>query len=91
MTYGVVDGRDYLRAPYSGRHQYPGYCLGVSPISVPLSLVVQNARLGEREQVLALAEVLKGEYQKQRGYRDLVAIAPQQVEMLLGGMLKGAT
>ena len=66
MNIGITDGRSRLRAPYSWKHGYPGYCIATAPIMVPAKLFVETADKSEREQVLTAAGALKPKYAQQR-------------------------
>ncbi|TFK50405.1 hypothetical protein OE88DRAFT_1712963 [Heliocybe sulcata] len=90
VFYGLVDSRARLAAPWSSREGYPGYCLGMSAIVVPVKLVQSSAAEGEKAQLLKLADAVKQEYAKQKSYPSLLAIEAQEVEMMLAGLRSGA-
>lgn len=86
MNIGITDGRSRLRAPYSWKHGYPGYCIATSPIMVPVKLFVSNAGKTQKEQVLAAAAAMKPKYEQQAAYPALLAMQPQQAEMSITEM-----
>ena len=45
VYYGLIDARACLMAPYNARDAYPGYCLTMFVIQVPLSLCPAAAML----------------------------------------------
>ncbi|EIM79595.1 uncharacterized protein STEHIDRAFT_143167 [Stereum hirsutum FP-91666 SS1] len=91
VFYGLVDSRDRLNSEYSGKGSsaYTGYCLGMSAIQLPVSVVSSSASEGEKAQLLKAAEVIKQEYARQKAYPALLAIEAQQVEMMLSGLRAG--
>jgi hypothetical protein len=88
VFYGLVDCRGRLAVPYSSKEGYPGYCLGMSAIQIPVS--VAETKGGHKEKLLAAAEFLKQEYAKQKAYPSLLAIEPQQVDLMLADVRSGA-
>lgn len=91
VFYGLVDCRDRLNSEYSGKGSsaYTGYCLGMSAIQLPVSVISSSALEGEKAQLLKAAEVIKQEYARQKAYPALLAIEAQQVEMMLSGLRAG--
>lgn len=89
VFYGLADCRSRLSAEYSGKNGYPGYCLGMSPIVVPLSLFTSAAPDGERAQLLQLTSAVKSEYVKQKNYPALLAVIGQEVDMMLAPLRAG--
>jgi hypothetical protein len=93
VYYGLVDTRSRLAAPYNSRDAYPGYCLGMSVIQVPLGLCPTCTSLSAnetRDSLIKVANVVKGQYLRQKAYPSLLAIDGQQVEMMLAGPRSGA-
>ncbi|KAF8583566.1 hypothetical protein K439DRAFT_1653435 [Ramaria rubella] len=92
VYYRLVDGRKSLESPYCTRDGYPGYCLGMSAILVPLSLCPRKSSLSAtetRECLLKLAEVVKAGYSRQKAYPSLLAVGTQQVDLMLAGVRAG--
>ncbi|KAF8581965.1 hypothetical protein K439DRAFT_1653936 [Ramaria rubella] len=92
VFYGLVDARKRLTVPYSARDGYPGYCIAMSAIQVPLHLCPSDPFSSAkelRESMLRIAPVLKTQYLKQKAYPSLLAMSTQQVEMMLAGMRAG--
>ncbi len=85
--YGIVNGRDDLREPYSTRGGYPGICLAMSPLSVPVSKFIGVKDFLSKEVILSTAEIVKAAYLRQKGYKSLISIGAQQVA-LMGGVMK---
>ncbi|KAL6304751.1 hypothetical protein BKA93DRAFT_261703 [Sparassis latifolia] len=86
VFYGLVDGRARLAAPYSGKLGYPGYALGMTAIQVPVSAAVPAASENNRDVLLRLSGIVKDEYAKQRAYESLMAIACQEIDLMMSGM-----
>ncbi|KAF4611797.1 hypothetical protein D9613_003717 [Agrocybe pediades] len=85
--FGLVDarqrlGKDYRTSPLD----YPGYCLGVSSLHIPAKLFHQyDAEKQKKELVFAFAKEVRREYVKQAAFPALLAIEPQQGELMMGG------
>ncbi|KAF8515738.1 hypothetical protein JB92DRAFT_3142760 [Gautieria morchelliformis] len=92
VYYGLVDTRSRLVAPYNSRDAYPGYCLGMSVIQVPLRLCPSSSISKDetRGYLVKVANIVKDQYLKQKAYPSLLAIDGQQVEMMLAGPRSGA-
>jgi len=88
VSYGLVDCRSHLSPAYSGKNGYPGYCLGMSPIVVPLSVLAFGDG-SEKTQLLRLAEAVKSEYVKQKAYSSLLAVVGEQTDLLVAGARAG--
>lgn len=85
VFYGVVDCRSRLSPAYSGKNGYPGYCLGMTPLVVPLSVLTSAAQESEKAQLLHLASAVKPEYMKQKAYPSLLAVMGQEMDTVLTG------
>lgn len=88
--YGLVDCRERLNERYSGPSGYPGYCLGFSPIAVPVRDVMASSPLGPREQLINASALVKDEYMKQKSYPCLLATEAELTERMLAPMKSGA-
>lgn len=86
FLFGLVDCRNRLAAPYNEPLGYPGYCLGISGIAVPLSKVKGD---DVRTQLLSIAEVIKAEYAAQKALPALLGAAAQEVELFLASVKAG--
>lgn len=81
--YGLVDGRQRLAKEYRGPLGYPGYCLGMSALHIPVS-IFQNHDINDKKGlVLEFAKAVRKEYLKQAAYPALVGIEPQQGDLML--------
>ncbi|KAJ3520564.1 hypothetical protein NM688_g9144 [Phlebia brevispora] len=89
MNYGLVNARNHLRAPYNQKDAYPGYCLGASAIWVDVSLIAENAHKSKKEQLITIAKHLKKQYQTQKEYPSLLAIEPEQMDLMVGQLASG--
>lgn len=89
VSHGLADCRSRLARGYSGENGYPGYCLGVSPIVVPVSVLTSAAHKSEKMQFLELASAVKAEYVKQKAYPSLLAVVGQEMDMVLAGVKAG--
>ncbi|OCB90291.1 hypothetical protein A7U60_g2465 [Sanghuangporus baumii] len=86
IYYGLVDSRQRLAREYRGALDYPGYCLGMSPIQVPVNIIDKYAgdiNKNLKSVVLEFAQVVKREYLRQQAFPALLGIENQQVEMML--------
>ncbi|CAA7262172.1 unnamed protein product [Cyclocybe aegerita] len=83
--YGLVDGRPRLDKKYRGSLDYPGYCLGMSGLHIPASIFHQHPIEDKKALVLDFAKAVKKEYAKQAAYTSLVAIEPQQGDLMMNG------
>jgi hypothetical protein len=88
VYFGLVDARKRLAAPYNTRHGYPGFSLAMSPVQVPLRLCPSSpaSSLSTKEiqdYLIKVAGVIKDEYMKQKAYPSLLAVNPQQGDMML--------
>ncbi|KDR74010.1 hypothetical protein GALMADRAFT_1335924 [Galerina marginata CBS 339.88] len=81
--YGLVDGRQHLRKDYRDPLAYPAYCLGMSGLHIDASLFNKFPKEDKKGLVLAYAKEVKREYMKQAAYPSLVAIEPQQADLML--------
>lgn len=91
VYYGLVDARARLAAPYNARDAYPGYCLGMSVIQVPLSLCPTAAAPDTRDALIKVAHIVKEQYLRQKAYPSLLAVDGQQVELMLAGIRAAAS
>lgn len=89
MHFGLVNSRAQLAAPYNERLAYPGYCLGMSPIKVPVSLISGSAGKSDKELMLLVAHALKEEYAAQKALPSLLAISPHQGDLMIKVMTSG--
>ena len=90
MNYGIVNARARLRPPYNEQDGYPGYCLGMSPIVVLLSFIAENAQKSAKDQLIAIANNIKDSYRRQREYPALLAVEPEQGDLMRAAMTPGA-
>jgi hypothetical protein len=88
FTFGLVNSRYTLKEPYSIRDGYPGSCIGMSPIIVPVSGFVglKGDEFLSKELLLSTAEIVKREYKRQKDYESLLA-ASAHVGIMVGGWL----
>ncbi|KAJ6620413.1 hypothetical protein B0H10DRAFT_1076725 [Mycena sp. CBHHK59/15] len=91
VGYGLVNCRHRLQPEYSGRDGYPGYCLGASPIVVPLSILTAASDVGEKAQLIQMATAVKAEYLRQKAYPSLLAVIGQEVDLILSDFRKTKT
>lgn len=75
-----INVRDRLHAPYNAPHAFPGSCLTGTAAIVPVA-VAQG--LETREQLEAIANVLKQEYGRQKAYPALLSTSAQMVDLML--------
>lgn len=83
---GLVDGRQRLARRYRGALDYPGYCLGMSSIQIPVNIVDEyEGKVGEnlKSAVLDFARSVKAEYMRQSAFPALLAIVNEEVELML--------
>lgn len=78
------DGRQRLRPPYSDRDGYPGLCLGVSSIVIPAKSLSDLSSKDDISRLIHVSDLMKKEYARQKAYPSLVAIAPEQTELIIG-------
>lgn len=86
--YGLVDSRNRLLKEYRGPDGYPGYCLGMSSIQIPVSIADKYIAGGSlnadiKAAVLDFARAVRQEYIQQAALPALLAIENQQVELML--------
>ncbi|KZT28675.1 hypothetical protein NEOLEDRAFT_1057767 [Neolentinus lepideus HHB14362 ss-1] len=86
---GLVDARGRLAPQYTGKEGYPGYCLAMSSINIPISVATAISASGEKVQLLAVAEYIKTEYAKQRGFPCFLAVSSQEIDILVTGVKEG--
>ena len=80
-NYLIVNCRDRLRAPYNAQHAYPGYCLGFSPLTAPLSFVSQNDCKDGADIIVLVANFLRERYSTLRQMPSLLAVTAQHLEL----------
>ncbi|KZV87145.1 hypothetical protein EXIGLDRAFT_724036 [Exidia glandulosa HHB12029] len=80
FVFGLADCRGRLAPPYNEPLGYPGYCLGISGVAVPLSQVKGEDR---KAQLRSIAEVIKVEYAAQKAHPALLGVVAQEVELFL--------
>jgi len=71
---------------YRGTFDYPGYCLGMSPIQIPLvdiEDIIGAVDDNRKPVVIELAKAIQKEYKKQASYPSLCAIQNELVESML--------
>jgi hypothetical protein len=83
VSFGSMDTRRRLAAPYNERSRYPGHCLSSSVIDVPLTQVDASSAA---TQLISTAKVIKQEYARQRAYPALLAVIAEMGDMLVAGM-----
>ncbi|KAF8153966.1 hypothetical protein B0H34DRAFT_799882 [Crassisporium funariophilum] len=81
--YGLVDGRPRLSKEYRGALDYPGYCLGMSSLWIPVSLFQAHSIDDRKTLVIEFAKAVRKEYLKQAAFPSLVAIQPQLGDFML--------
>ncbi|KAF9528828.1 hypothetical protein CPB83DRAFT_853806 [Crepidotus variabilis] len=81
--YGLADGRKRLAKEYRGPLDYPGYCLGVSGLQIPISIFNKYSTGDKKTLVYEFAKEMKKEYLKQAAYPALVGIEAQQGDIML--------
>ena len=89
FLYGLVDSRNRLLKEYRGAEGYPGYCLGMSSIQVPVAIADKYAASGgvesnKKSAIFDFAKAVKEEYKRQAAFPALLAVENQQVEMMVG-------
>jgi hypothetical protein len=89
MCYGIMDARHRLRPPYNQPRGYPGYCLSMSPMGVPLSLITSNTQRTDKDILLLIAAKLKERYTAQKVMPSFLAVIAQQVELMVQSLLSG--
>ena len=87
---GIVNARHRLANAYREPLAYPGYCLGATPIAIPVSIVDKYEKIGEdnvesKNAVLEFAWEVKQEYKRQALYPALLGIINEQVELMTSG------
>jgi hypothetical protein len=88
VFYGLANARERLTPPYSERDGYPGYCVAVTPIVLPLSKL--SGAKDDRERLVVGAELLKHEYAAQKAYPSALAIGAQEAELMITSAKSGA-
>jgi hypothetical protein len=88
FAFGAVNCRYTLKEPYSVRDGFPGNCLAVSPLVIPVSsfLGVKGDEFLSRDLLLSTAEIVKKEYKKQKDYEGLL-VASAHTGVMLGESL----
>lgn len=81
--FGLMDGRQRLDEEYRTPTGYPGYCLGVSALQIPVSIYHQHPADDKKGLILEFAKTVKKEYIKQASYPALVAVQPQEGDLML--------
>ena len=97
-----MNGRSRLISEYKEDFAYPGYCVSVSPLVVPISAILElsrglvnfgdktntdpNTNQIQKRVLLGVAELIRHEYAKQKKQENLMAITPQFFELLLAQM-----
>lgn len=84
--YGLVNTRQRLRKEYRDPFAYPGYCLSMSAIQIPVSLVDKygdSLSSNLKDAIIDFAKAVKREYAHQAAYPSFQAIAFDQVNMML--------
>ncbi|KAF9478578.1 hypothetical protein BDN70DRAFT_808554 [Pholiota conissans] len=81
--FGLMDGRQRLDAPYRTSTGYPGYCLGVSALQIPVSTFHRHPPSDKKALIIDFAKEVKREYAKQAAYPALVAVQVQEGELML--------
>lgn len=84
--YGLVDSRQRLAKEYRGAVNYPGYCLGMSSIQIPVNIVDKysgDINNNLKSVIFDFAQAVKKEYKRQAAFPSLLAIENQQVELML--------
>ena len=79
VYYGLINARACLMAPYNARDAYPGYCLAMSVIQVPLSLCPAAATLNTCNSLW------------QKAHPSLLTINGQQAKLMLTGIRTAAS
>ena len=75
-----------LVAPYNMHDAYPGYCLTMSIIQVPLSLCPTVATPYMHNTLIKVTHVIKEQYLWQKAYPSLLTINGQQAKLMLTGI-----
>lgn len=83
--YGLIDARKKLVAEYRKPGAYPGYCLAMSGVQVPVSLYHQVPSGDLKTLVLEYAKAIRLEYKKQEAIPSQLSIAGLQVELMMQG------
>ncbi|TDL15051.1 hypothetical protein BD410DRAFT_139736 [Rickenella mellea] len=82
--YGLVDSRQRLDASYRSPEGYAAYCLGMSPIVIPVSVASPpTSSTSTKDKILALTRAVREEYKAQAALPALLAIEAEQVDMML--------
>ncbi|KAF8154402.1 hypothetical protein BJ912DRAFT_1013932 [Pholiota molesta] len=81
--FGLMDGRQRLDKEYRTPTGYPGYCLGVSALQIPVSIFHQHPKDDKKGLLLDFAKTVKKEYIKQASYPALVAVQAQEGDLML--------
>jgi hypothetical protein len=82
-SFAVTNARARLAAPYNSRHGYPGYCLQVSPIAIPLSQVQGT---DQETQLLSVARAVQVEYARQHAREALLPIFTHAGDLLVASL-----
>ena len=90
---GIVNARHRLANAYREPLAYPGYCLGATPIAIPVSIVDKYEKIGKdnvesKNAVLEFAWEVKQEYKRQALYPALLGIINEQIELMTSGPTK---
>lgn len=96
---GAVNRRSQLLPEYHGRLAYPGYCITLTPIVIPVSKLMdvnqkhrslRNGDDGARQAaLLEVADMIKAEYEEQKNSENLMAVTPQLLELMMASMPVG--
>ncbi|GJJ08071.1 hypothetical protein Clacol_002278 [Clathrus columnatus] len=78
--WGIINARKRLIPHY---RNYPGYCLGVSAIKLPVSLYERFSSEDRRMLVLEFAKAIRQEYKKQAEYPSLASVAGEEIDIIL--------
>lgn len=83
FLFGLADGRQRLEKKYRDVLAYPGYCLGVSSLHMPVSIFYNHPPEDKKSIIIDFAKTVKKEYAKQAAYPALLAIQPQEGDLML--------
>ncbi|KAF8970535.1 hypothetical protein BDZ97DRAFT_1694250 [Flammula alnicola] len=83
FLFGLVDARQRLDKHHGEAQGYPGYCLGVSALHIPVSIFQEHPADDQKGLIIEFAKVVKKEYLKQAAYPALLAIQPQEGDLML--------
>ena len=80
--WGIINLRDRLRKDWRGTYDYPGYCIGVSSMALPVSTALpfpedkkEHGRL-----VVDFARLMRAEYNKQKNINHLLAMHARMID-----------